>query len=122
MYNFPDDSLVLHTDLYQINMLQTYWKQGIDQKTAVFEGYFRENPFNNGFAIFAGLERIVQYLNQLQFTDSDIDYLRSIGYEEDFLNYLKEFKFTCNVRMMQEGELCFASYLGFLFRELMLTL
>lgn len=109
MYNFPDDSLVLHTDLYQINMLQTYWKQGIDQKTAVFEGYFRENPFNNGFAIFAGLERIVQYLNQLQFTDSDIDFLRSIGYEEDFLNYLKEFKFTCNVRMMQEGELCFAN-------------
>ncbi|MGX7349514.1 nicotinate phosphoribosyltransferase [Dolosicoccus paucivorans] len=109
MYNFPDDSLVLHTDLYQINMLQTYWKQGIDQKTAVFEGYFRENPFSNGFAVFAGLEHIVQYLNQLHFTESDIDYLRSIGYEEDFLDYLKDFKFTCNVRMMQEGELCFAN-------------
>ena len=68
MYNFEDDSLMTHTDLYQINMLKTYWEKGIDKKRAVFEAYFRSNPFQNGFAIFVGLERIIQYINRLKFT------------------------------------------------------
>ncbi|MGO2978839.1 MAG: nicotinate phosphoribosyltransferase, partial [Leuconostoc mesenteroides] len=46
---YSDDSLVLHTDAYQINMIYTYWKQGIDQKPVVFEAYFRKMPFNNGY-------------------------------------------------------------------------
>ena len=53
-YRYPDESLMLHTDLYEINMLKTYWEKGIDQKQAVFEVYFRKNPFQNGYAIFAG--------------------------------------------------------------------
>lgn len=110
MYHFPDDSLMLHTDLYQINMLYTYWQKGMDQKKAVFETYFRQNPFENGYAIFAGLERVVHFINNLKFTDSDLAYIESLNlYPEDFLTYLKEMKFTLTIRSMVEGELCFAN-------------
>lgn len=109
MFNYPDDSYTLHTDLYQINMIKTYYEQGIDQREAVFEASFRSIPFKNGYAVFAGLERIVNYLNNLSFKESDLDYLRSLDlYSEDFLSYLKAFEFTCDVRAMVEGELCFA--------------
>lgn len=64
---YKDDSLTLHTDLYQINMMQVYFNQGIHNKKAVFEVYFRQLPFKNGFAVFAGLERIVNYLENLTF-------------------------------------------------------
>ena len=64
---YPDDSLTLHTDLYQINMMQVYFDQGIHNKKAVFEVYFRQQPFNNSYAVFAGLERIVNYLEDLRF-------------------------------------------------------
>ncbi|MBD3949760.1 nicotinate phosphoribosyltransferase [Tuanshanicoccus lijuaniae] len=110
MFNHPDDSLTLHTDLYQINMLKTYWDDGIVDRHAVFEAYFRKNPFDNGYAVFAGLERIVHYLQALRFSEADIEYLRSLNmYPEAFLNYLSDFKFTCSVRSLVEGELCFAN-------------
>ncbi len=76
---YPDDSLTLHTDLYQINMMQVYFDQGIHNKHAVFEVYFRQQPFKNGYAVFAGLERIVKYLENLSFSESDIAYLESLG-------------------------------------------
>lgn len=110
MYQFEDDSLMLHTDLYQINMLKTYWEKGIDQRNAVFEAYFRKNPFENGFAVFAGLERFIQYLTDLRFTETDLTYLRSLKlYPESFIQYLADFRFSCSVRSMVEGELCFAN-------------
>lgn len=108
--NYRDDSLTLHTDLYQINMIQTYWQQGIANKKAVFEAYFRKAPFENGYAIFAGLERLVNYINQLTFSPTDIDYLREMGtYSEEFLAYLKHFKFNATIRSMKEGEIVFAN-------------
>ena len=60
---YKDDSLTLHTDLYKINMMKTYWETGVYEKKAIFEAYFRKLPFENGYAIFAGLERIVRTLN-----------------------------------------------------------
>lgn len=105
---FPDDSMTLHTDLYQINMMQTYWELGRHERNAVFEVFFRSMPFANGYAIFAGLERIVDYLEQLKFSESDIAYLRELGYAEDFLSYLSELQFSCSVRSVREGELVFA--------------
>ena len=105
---YQDDSLTLHTDLYQINMMQTYWELGRADLNAVFECYFRDMPFNHGYAIFAGLERLVEYLENLTFSDSDIAYLREVEeYPEAFLTYLKEFKFACTVRSALEGELVF---------------
>lgn len=107
---YPDDSLTLHTDLYQINMMQTYWELGRADLHAVFECYFRDMPFNHGYAVFAGLERLVEYLENLTFSESDIEYLRKMDiYPEGFLTYLKEFKFKATVRSVREGELVFAN-------------
>lgn len=107
MYN--DDSLALHTDLYQINMMQVYFKKGIHNKHAVFELFFRKLPFNNGFAVFAGLERIVNYLQSLTFTDTDIAYLRDLGYPEDFLTYLSTLEIELSINSACEGNLVFAN-------------
>ncbi|MGN1401591.1 MAG: nicotinate phosphoribosyltransferase [Bacillus sp. (in: firmicutes)] len=103
------DGFALHTDLYQINMGETYWEDGIHERTAVFDLYFRKLPFGNGFAIFAGLERVVDFLKDFHFADSDIDYLRSLGYKDDFLSYLKQLRFTGTVKAMKEGELAFGN-------------
>ncbi len=105
---YTDDSLTLHTDLYQINMMKTYWELGRADLHAVFECYFRDMPFNQGYAIFAGLERLVDYLKNLTFTDTDIEYLKEVKeYPEDFLDYLRNFKFQCTVRSALEGEIVF---------------
>ena len=107
---YPDDSLTLHTDLYQINMMQTYWELGRADLHAVFECYFREMPFSHGSAVFAGLERLVNYLENLTFSDSDIAYLRGLEvYPEGFLEYLQNFEFKATVRSAREGELVFAN-------------
>ncbi|ALS74716.1 nicotinate phosphoribosyltransferase [Planococcus rifietoensis] len=105
---YADDSLALHTDLYQINMAETYWADGMHERKAVFELFFRKLPFGNGYATFAGLERVLDYLNNFHFSESDIAYLRDeLGYKEDFLGYLKEVRFTGDVYSVVEGELVF---------------
>jgi len=108
--HYADDSLALHTDLYQINMAESYWADGIHNRKAVFELYFRKLPFGNGYAIFAGLERMLDYLRNFSFSDSDITYLREeVGYKEDFIDYLKNIRFTGDMYSMVEGELVFAN-------------
>lgn len=106
---YKDDSLTLHTDLYQINMMQVYFNKGIHNKRAVFEAYFRKVPFENGYAVFAGLERIVRYLENLSFSDSDLSYLEELGYPEEFLDYLKNLKMALTVKSAKEGDLVFAN-------------
>lgn len=106
---YPDDSLTLHTDLYQINMIYTYWQAGIAQQPVVFEAYFRNRPFNNGYVLFAGLAHAVNYLENLTFTTSDIDYLRHLSlYPEAFLTYLADWRLTATIRAPHEGEVMFA--------------
>lgn len=107
MYKYQDDSFMLHTDLYQINMSKTYFEQGIHEKKTIFDLYFRQMPFGNGYAVYAGLARIIDYLRNLHFSDSDIEYLKSIGYEDDFLDYLKTVRFTGTLRSVVEGETVF---------------
>ena len=109
-FRYHDDSLTLHTDLYQINMMKTYWETGLHEKKAIFEAYFRKLPFENGYAIFAGLERLVHYIEDLTFSQTDLEYLRSLDiYPEEFLDYLKNFKFKGNIHSAVEGELVFAN-------------
>lgn len=109
-YKYPDDSLTLHTDLYQINMVETYWRDGIHNRTAIFDLYFRKLPFKNGYAVFAGLQHIVQFIEAFGFSESDIAYLREeLNYKEDYLAYLSDLKFTGTIRSMIEGELVFAN-------------
>ncbi|MBF4502239.1 nicotinate phosphoribosyltransferase [Savagea sp. SN6] len=108
--NYKDDSLAVHTDLYQINMVESYWADGMHERKSIFEVYFRNMPFGNGYAVFAGLERVLDYLKEFRFTESDLLYLKEqVGYEEDFLNYLKTVRFTGDVYSVVEGELVFAN-------------
>lgn len=107
---YIDDSLALHTDLYQINMAESYWADGIHNRKAVFELYFRQLPFGNGYAVFAGLERMLNYLKDFHFSETDIAYLRDeLHYKEDFIDYLKTIRFTGSMYSMIEGELVFAN-------------
>ncbi|SHN30642.1 nicotinate phosphoribosyltransferase [Gracilibacillus kekensis] len=107
---YEDDSLMLHTDLYQVNMAETYWRDGKAQKKAVFELYFRKLPFDNGYAVFAGLDRVLNFIENFGFSESDLSYLKEIGgYEDDFLDYLRQLRFTGTIRSMKEGEVVFAN-------------
>ena len=99
----------LHTDLYQINMGYAYFKDGIHERKSYFDVYFRKIPFGGGYAVFAGLEKVVEYLNSFEFTDSDIEYLAGLGYEDSYLQYLKKMKFTGSIRSVREGEIVFGN-------------
>ncbi|USS87862.1 nicotinate phosphoribosyltransferase [Fructilactobacillus hinvesii] len=102
------DNLTLHTDDYEINMMATYFEEGMADRHAVFEVYFRKMPFGNGYAVFAGLAHLIEYLQNLWFTDTDIAYLREQSdYSEAFLDYLKHFQFHGTIRSAQEGDLVF---------------
>lgn len=110
MRTYHDDSFTLHTDLYQINMAETYWRDGIHKKRAVFELFFRKLPFGNGYAVFAGLEKVIQFIQNFRFSEEDLEYLKNeVGYKEDFLAYLKDLRFTGTIRSMKEGELVFGN-------------
>lgn len=104
-----DDSLALHTDLYQINMGETYWNDGVHNRKAVFEVNFRKLPFGNGYAVFAGLERVIEFLENFKFSETDIEYLLSQGFNEEYLDFLSNVRFTGTVHSMREGELVFAN-------------
>ena len=77
---YRDDSVALHTDRYQLNMGEVYWADGLHNRKAVFEVFFRKMPFGNGYAIFAGLERVVRFLQQFRFSDTDLAYLKEEGF------------------------------------------
>jgi nicotinate phosphoribosyltransferase len=102
-------NMTLHTDKYQINMMYAHWIHGSQGEMAVFEAYFRKLPFGNGYAVFAGLERIVQYIQSLSFGQEELDYLRTQEemYEEGFLTELQNFRFTGNISAVPEGTLVF---------------
>ena len=88
-------NLTLLTDLYELTMMQGYFKEKDANETVVFDMFYRTNPHGNGFAICAGLQQVIEYIEDLHFDDSDIEYLRSLDmFEEDFLSYLNEFRFT----------------------------
>ncbi|WP_368645206.1 nicotinate phosphoribosyltransferase [Alkalibacterium putridalgicola] len=109
LQTYADDSMALHTDFYELNMIYTYWKKGNHLNTAVFEVYYRNNPFDIGYTIFAGLERVVDYVKNLSFSESDIQYLREVKeFPEDFLMYLENWKFKGTIRAFREGEVAFA--------------
>lgn len=91
-------------DFYELTMGNGYLKNGFYKKTTYFDVFFRTVPDGGGFAIAAGLEQIIEYIKQLHFTEEDIDYLRSKKlFDEAFLNYLKEFRFTGDIYAVPEG-------------------
>ncbi|MFC7372614.1 nicotinate phosphoribosyltransferase [Fictibacillus iocasae] len=103
------EDLALHTDKYQINMMYAHWKNGTHNNIRVFEAFFRKNPFKSGYAVFAGLERIVTYIEKLQFSEDDISYLKEQeeNYEEGFFDELRQFKFSGELFAVKEGTVVF---------------
>ena len=100
-------NLTLMTDLYELTMMQGYFKNPSDQ-VVVFDAFYRTNPFNGGYAISCGLQNVIDYIKDLHFSYEDIQYLRSLGiFEEDFLEYLAGFHFTGNVWGIPEGTIMF---------------
>ncbi|HLV14175.1 MAG TPA: nicotinate phosphoribosyltransferase [Xanthomarina sp.] len=95
-----------YTDLYQLTMAQVYFNTKPNGQ-AVFDYYYRSNPFNGGYAIFAGLEDVLNILETLKFSDSDITYLEQHGFEKEFLDYLKDFKFQGTIYSSKEGDVVF---------------
>ena len=97
-------------------MCYGYWKKNIHLKESNFSVFFRKNPFNSGYAVCCGLEFIIDYLDNLKFTDSDIDYLKSLKsdngenlFDKKFLKFLKSFKFSCDVEAVEEGRVIFSN-------------
>ena len=101
------NNLTLLTDLYELTMMQGYFKNPTNQ-TVIFDMFYRTNPCGGAFAITAGLEQMIEYIENLKFTDEDIEYLRSLNtFEEDFLEYLSNFRFTGDIYAIPEGTVVF---------------
>lgn len=97
-------NLTMLTDFYELTMANGYFETGMADDIAYFDMFFRRVPDGGGYAIMAGVEQMIDYLKNLKFTDEDIEYLRSKNlFCEDFLKYLSDFKFECDVWAIPEG-------------------
>ncbi len=101
-------NLTLLTDLYQITMINGYLKNGVDKNTVVFDMFFRKNPCKNSYTIIAGIEQVIDYIENLHFSDEDLEYLKSLNlFDDEFINYLRDFKFTGTIYSVEEGSVMF---------------
>ena len=108
-------SLTLLTDLYQLTMAYGYWKTGRADDEAVFHLFFRKNPFKGGYTVACGLSHVIDYLQNLRFDDSDIEYLGTLTgnddkplFEKAFLKYLRELEFKLDIDAVPEGTVVFS--------------
>ena len=100
-------NLTMMTDLYELTMMQGYFKNPTDQ-IVVFDAFYRNNPCNGGYAIACGLEQVIDYIRNLHFSPEDIEYLRGLGlFDDDFLEYLRGFHFTGDIYAIPEGTVVF---------------
>lgn len=100
-------NLTMMTDLYQLTMMNGYFLRGKAQETAVFDLFFRQKNTIN-YAVFAGLDQAVDYIDNLHFSDEDIEYLSSLNtFHPDFLKYLKDFRFTGDMYSVREGDIVY---------------
>ena len=101
-------NLTLLTDLYELTMMQGYFKNKDQNEIVIFDAFYRSNPCGGGYAISAGLEQVIDYIKNLHFEEEDITYLRNLGiFEEDFLAYLADFKFSGDIYAIPEGTVMF---------------
>ena len=91
------------TDQYELNMANSYFESGMKDIVGVFDIFFRKVPSNGGYALMAGVDKVIEYINNLKFSDNDLAYFKSLGYGEEFINYLKDFKFTGNIYAIPDG-------------------
>lgn len=104
MSKLNERKLSLLMDFYELTMANGYFKDNKHQQIAVFDVFFRSIPDQGGYAIFAGLEQVIDYMQHIHFSEAELTYLRSKKvFDEAFLDYLKHFKFSCDVYAMREG-------------------
>ncbi|MGI6139692.1 MAG: nicotinate phosphoribosyltransferase [Candidatus Hydrogenedentales bacterium] len=105
---FDRRHMALLTDFYQLTMMAAHWKRGKTEQRVSFDYFFRSLPPDTGYAVAAGLDDFLSYLENLRFCPDDLDYLRSLHvFEAAFLDYLHDFEPSCTVRAVREGECVF---------------
>jgi nicotinate phosphoribosyltransferase len=103
-------NLTMMTDFYEFTMSQAYFKAGKKDETVVFDAFFRKNPLKGGYGVMGGVDKIIDFIKNIHFTEDDINYLRGTGqFTEDFLEYLKDFKFTGDLYAIPDGTPVFAN-------------
>ena len=105
--NFSSETLGLYTDYYELSMAQGYFLSGKKDEDTVFDYFFRTNPFEGGFLVFAGLADLLNALSAFRYSEENLGYLKKLGFHADFLDYLKEFRFKGTILSVREGELVF---------------
>ena len=101
-------NLTLLTDMYELTMMQGYFKNAHANVDVIFDMFYRRNPDGNGFSICCGLEQVIDYVENLRFNKDDIDYLSYLGiFDGDFLDYLADFRFTGDIYAIPEGRVMF---------------
>lgn len=103
MFNFTG----AYTDKYQLTMAQVYFLKGVTDQVAIFDYFFRKLPFDGGYAVFSGLADLLSILKHYRFEKADIDFLRGQGFQAQFLEYLKDFRFKGTIYSCREGEIIF---------------
>jgi nicotinate phosphoribosyltransferase len=104
---YLDQHAGLYTDHYELSMAQGYFLNGRQDTPATFDYFFRKNPFSGGFVVFAGLQDLLDTIENLAFESPELAYLSDIGFHDDFLNYLRDFRFQARLYAPPEGELVF---------------
>lgn len=105
---FKEYNVAMLSDFYEYTMAQGYFNENIDKKITYFDIFYRKNPDNASYSIFAGLEHLVNILKNLKFSKEDIEYFKSLNsFDDKFLNFLENFKFTCDVWAVPEGSVIF---------------
>ncbi|NOZ12486.1 MAG: nicotinate phosphoribosyltransferase [Acidobacteria bacterium] len=99
----------LYTDFYELTMAQAFFYSEKKDTSAIFDLYFRSNPFKGGYGVFAGLEDAINGVLQFSFQENDLDYLASIGFRKEFLDYLASFRFSGSIYGFREGDIVFAN-------------
>lgn len=104
MKPFQEPNLTMLTDFYELTMANGYFANGLGDTICYFDMFFRKVPDKGGFAIMAGVEQLVDYLKNLRFCEEDIEFLRQKHiFNREFLEYLRNFKFSCDVWAVPEG-------------------
>jgi nicotinate phosphoribosyltransferase len=105
--NSSSGTLGLYTDFYELSMAQGYFLSGKKDEQTVFDYFYRTNPYAGGFLVFAGLGDLLCSLADFRYSEENIKYLERQGFRTEFLNYLKDFRFTGTIVSVKEGEIVF---------------
>lgn len=101
-------NLTLLTDLYQLTMTNGYFENNVHNDVVVFDMFFRKNACKGGYTIVCGIEQLVEYIENLKFSESDLDYLKTLNlFSDKFLDFLRDFKFTGDIYTVEEGTVMF---------------